>query len=715
MAGAWVGGVIYRFYAVSPLSKTGMLQKVDSRKKRPCNETGDYMTAPSRLATLSMRQKYLYCLLILFLDLNVSPIAWGAITYNMIALSGDAGLNLGFGPNLGAGIQFSSFTVPVINANGHVAFGGGLEGAGISWTNNFGVWTNVNGPLNVAVRAGSDSQGPNVGAGVRFSVIHRIGGFQALLNDEGKLVVVGRLTGTGISIANDQGIWIASDGSVNVLARTGTEPGPGLGAGINFRTALTPDAPFGNLIPGPGNVVAVDNAGRVSFFGTLGGTGINSFNDLGIWKSDGSVSVVAREGTQGPGPNLEPGTYFFQFWHEMAMNSSGQITFGADLTGNGNSQGIWTSDGNSLSLIARTHPNGPGPNLGSEVIFSGLTVPTINATGNVAFRGWIAGPGIDSSNDNGIWTNVGGAALTLVAREGTAELGPNVEAGVTFKYFAKPLLNSSGDTAFFATLQGPGIDTSNEEGLWMRRRDGTLHLIARDGASVPDAGDGVNFHFLSPAVNSLMAPFMNSSGEIVFATALIGDGVSSANNQGVWAWTQGRLIKLVRRGDLFDVNPDPLVEDLRTVAGTALSITSNITGSGGGDGRPSILNDDGLVVLGLIFTDGSSGIFTAQLPRQPGDFDNDGDVDGADFVAWQTNYPMEGGAARADGDGDGDGDVDGADFGVWQTNFGGAPDEASSPVPVPEPGAGWIGASGLIVILAAAAFRRGSGAVSPGV
>jgi ELWxxDGT repeat protein len=51
------------------------------------------------------------------------------------------------------------------------------------------------------------------------------------------------------------------------------------------------------------------------------------------------------------------------------------------------------------------------------------------------------------------------------------------------------------------------------------------------------------------------------------------------------------------------------------------------------------------------------------------DFDGDGDVDGADFVAWQTNFPKASGATLAQGDADGDGDVDGADFVVWQTNF----------------------------------------------
>jgi hypothetical protein len=73
--------------------------------------------------------------------------------------------------------------------------------------------------------------------------------------------------------------------------------------------------------------------------------------------------------------------------------------------------------------------------------------------------------------------------------------------------------------------------------------------------------------------------------------------------------------------------------------------------------------------------------------RVAGDYDADGDVDGADFVAWQTNFPKGSGATLAQGDADGDGDVDGADFVVWQTNFPYPP--AAGAAAVPEPAA-WV-------------------------
>jgi hypothetical protein len=66
-----------------------------------------------------------------------------------------------------------------------------------------------------------------------------------------------------------------------------------------------------------------------------------------------------------------------------------------------------------------------------------------------------------------------------------------------------------------------------------------------------------------------------------------------------------------------------------------------------------------------------------------GDFDVDGDVDGADFIAWQTNFPKLDNATKAQGDADADGDVDGADFSAWQQGFPSAPAPAVTQVPEP--------------------------------
>ena len=63
------------------------------------------------------------------------------------------------------------------------------------------------------------------------------------------------------------------------------------------------------------------------------------------------------------------------------------------------------------------------------------------------------------------------------------------------------------------------------------------------------------------------------------------------------------------------------------------------------------------------------------------DFDEDHDVDGEDFLAWQRGFGIIGSALIGDGDANHDKNVDGTDSSIWEVQFG----ELSSPVlAVPE-------------------------------
>lgn len=64
------------------------------------------------------------------------------------------------------------------------------------------------------------------------------------------------------------------------------------------------------------------------------------------------------------------------------------------------------------------------------------------------------------------------------------------------------------------------------------------------------------------------------------------------------------------------------------------------------------------------------------------DFNNDGSVDGADFLAWQRGFGKPG-AVLADGDADHDADVDAADLAAWKAQFGVAATAAIGAVPEP--------------------------------
>jgi hypothetical protein len=86
-------------------------------------------------------------------------------------------------------------------------------------------------------------------------------------------------------------------------------------------------------------------------------------------------------------------------------------------------------------------------------------------------------------------------------------------------------------------------------------------------------------------------------------------------------------------------------------------------------------------------------------PTNNSDFDNDGDVDGADFLTWQANLSDTAQPDKSTGDATGDGNVDAADLAQWQQHFGGAP-AVGAAGSVPEP------ASGALVVLGLAAIAQ---------
>jgi hypothetical protein len=68
------------------------------------------------------------------------------------------------------------------------------------------------------------------------------------------------------------------------------------------------------------------------------------------------------------------------------------------------------------------------------------------------------------------------------------------------------------------------------------------------------------------------------------------------------------------------------------------------------------------------------------------DFDNDGDVDGADLLTWQRGLGLMSGVTHARGDADLDGQINANDFAWWQTQFGNRAYPVASTVPEPSAG-----------------------------
>jgi hypothetical protein len=83
--------------------------------------------------------------------------------------------------------------------------------------------------------------------------------------------------------------------------------------------------------------------------------------------------------------------------------------------------------------------------------------------------------------------------------------------------------------------------------------------------------------------------------------------------------------------------------------------------------------------------------------EEDGDFDGDGDVDGADFLTWQRNVGATGQPLSA-GDANGDGNITGADLAIWRSQFG--PAAVAAAAAVPEPAACLLAATALLAAIA---------------
>jgi hypothetical protein len=327
---------------------------------------------------------------------------------------------------------------------------------------------------------------------------------------------------------------------------------------------------------------------------------VTSTNDQGIWsESSGTLALVAREGSQAPG--TPAGANFSDFGNPV-LNAAGQTAFvgflqtGSDGVISSNNSGIWSESSGSLALVVRKGDQAPGTSAGAN--FASFSNAVLNAAGQIAFSGTLqtGSGGVTSSNDFGIWSEDAGA-LTLVARAGNH--APGAPTGAKFDVFSTLVLNAAGQSAFSGALQigSGGVTLSNDGGIWSEG-SGSLALVAREGDQAPGALAGVTFSFFQ-------SPVMNADGAVAFTAVLAGSSVNSGNNFGLWAQdASGLLTMIVRTGDLFEVAPSTL----RTI-----STISFFGGSGGEDGRVMAFNDDFTLAFSAGFTDGSSGVFTAQL------------------------------------------------------------------------------------------------------
>jgi hypothetical protein len=204
------------------------------------------------------------------------------------------------------------------------------------------------------------------------------------------------------------------------------------------------------------------------------------------------------------------------------------------------------------TVLVSTKTAAPGI---AGAIFSQFGNPAINNVDHQAFQATITGPGINTSNNSGIWADIGTNGLTLIAR--TASPAPDYTGTATVGTFATlsdPAYSNDDNLAFFGTLMTSGdVGQSNNSGIWATT-SGTLALVARAGDSAPDGSGSTSAS--SPTFASFSQFVLPDQGGVVFlATLKASKTVTSSNNLGIWAVdTDGILKQVVRTGNGISLN-----------------------------------------------------------------------------------------------------------------------------------------------------------------
>ncbi len=357
---------------------------------------------------------------------------------------------------------------------------------------------------------------PDTPAGVDLSFSTGLSPFHLdwpKLNNFGQTLFVGALTGAGVNSTNNWGVWLNASGSLELVARAGDQA-PGVPSGMIYGTN-TAAAPI------PVFATALNDIGQMALWANVSGIGVVDNQSYGIWSGHSeNLTLVALTGNSAPG--TLSGAKFEILSGPVAFNNLGQVVLGANLVGNGvnssNIEGLWSNRSGNLELVARRGSQAAGTPIGVNYVFSTPSYPVLNDAGRIAFRSFLAGSGVNSTNELGIWSD-GSGELTLVARTGSE--APGTADGVNFFDLHFPSLNSAGQTAFRANLIGDGVDFTNDRGIWATDKNGALQLVVRTGNQLEVAAGDIrtlsDLDFVTATGNSDGRPSaFNNLGQLVF-------------------------------------------------------------------------------------------------------------------------------------------------------------------------------------------------------
>jgi hypothetical protein len=216
-------------------------------------------------------------------------------------------------------------------------------------------------------------------------------------------------------------------------------------------------------------------------------------------------------------------------WTEAAATATAVV-----LIGSGALVSTARADHSPIQPIAMYQQPAPSP---PGALFNRVGFPRAHRSGQIMFHASVFGGGINSSNDVLLWTGTS-ASVRPIAREGTN--APGTPAGVVFgESFFRQAVNPQ-HAAFITNLTGPGVDETNDGGLWAGPHE-SLHLVAREG-DVVAALPALRY------AQSLELTALEDSGWVLFGAQLEGPGVEPNNDRAYFYGPPQAPQLLVREG-----------------------------------------------------------------------------------------------------------------------------------------------------------------------